>query len=216
MLNSDVIGKQVPATRRRILIALKESGSLTADELAEALNISAVAVRRHLSNLERDHLVTHREAQRGMGRPSFIYELTPEASCLFPHNYDQMATYALTAIEELYGQQAIEAIFQKRAREQAQAYSPLMDGKCLEDRLDQLVRLREQEGYMPTWEIGDDDVLILKEANCPIMSVAEHCGQACASELNLFVELLDAEVVRQDHLLDGAHLCSYAVRPRQP
>ena len=69
MTTSDVFTIQMPATRRRILIALKEQGGLTADELASLLGISSVAVRRHLTNLERDQLVDHEQAQRGMGRP---------------------------------------------------------------------------------------------------------------------------------------------------
>ncbi|NIO06893.1 MAG: winged helix-turn-helix transcriptional regulator, partial [Deltaproteobacteria bacterium] len=45
MMTSDVLTTHVPATRRRILIALKERGGMTADELAEKLGISSVAVR---------------------------------------------------------------------------------------------------------------------------------------------------------------------------
>lgn len=215
MLDSDVIGKQMPATRRRVLIALKKSGGLTADELAQALGISAVAVRRHLSNLERDHLVTHREVQRGMGRPSFIYELTPEAVILFPRTYDQMATYVIESVRDLYGNEAVRAIFKKRTEELAEVYGPAMAGKSLPDRLQTLVHMREQEGYMPTLEHGEDGVFILREAHCPIISVAETCGEACAHEQALFVELLDADVIRQEHVLHGDQVCSFAVRPRR-
>jgi predicted ArsR family transcriptional regulator len=39
-----------------IKVMLKENGRMTADELAEHLGISSVAVRRHLTKLESDQI----------------------------------------------------------------------------------------------------------------------------------------------------------------
>jgi iron-sulfur cluster biosynthesis transcriptional regulator SufR len=210
----EVIVTQMPVTRRRILMSLKQNGHLTADELAQNLGITSVAVRRHLTNLERDRLVSHREIRRGMGRPSFFYDLTPQAAALFPRNYDKVATEVLETIRDLYGNDAVDAIFEKRSEELAEVYRPLMAGKTFHDRVQELVRLREEEGYMSSMETADDGALILREANCPIINVAETCCEACDHELALFVDLLDADVVRQDYLLNGDQACSYTVRPR--
>jgi len=205
----------MPATRRRILIALKERGGMTADELADKLGISAVAVRRHLTNLERDRLVDHEQVQRGMGRPSYVYRLTEAANQIFPNNYDLLASYVLEAIEELFGREAVDRIFEQRTQELAQSYRSLMKGDTLPDRLEQLTRLREAEGYMPVWEEQEDGTYVLRQHHCPILRVAEECGQACTHELALFVDVLDAEVVRQSHQVSGDTTCSYRIRPRQ-
>jgi predicted ArsR family transcriptional regulator len=215
MTTSDVLTTQVPATRRRILIALKERGGMTADELAEALGISAVAVRRHLTNLERDRLVDHEQAQRGMGRPSYVYRLTETAHQIFPHNYDQLASFFLEAIQELYGEKAIDRIFEHRTQELAEAYRPQVNGEELPHRLEQLTRLREADGYMPAWEEQQDGTYVLRQYHCPILHVAAGCDEACAHELALFVDLLNAEVTRQNHQVSGDAECSYEIKPRQ-
>ncbi|GAB4537768.1 MAG: transcriptional regulator [Anaerolineae bacterium] len=215
MTASDLLTTQMPATRRRILIALKERGGMTADELAEKLGISAVAVRRHLANLERDQLVDHEQTQRGMGRPSYVYRLTDAAHHIFPHNYDQMASYLLEAIQALYGPEAVERIFEQRTQELAASYRPRVHGKDLPARLEQLARLREADGYMPVWEEQPDGSYLLRQYHCPILLVAEGCTEACNHELALFVDLLDAEVTRQTHQVAGDPECSYRIRPKE-
>jgi iron-sulfur cluster biosynthesis transcriptional regulator SufR len=214
MMTSDVLITHMPATRRRILIALKERGGMTADELAENLGISSVAVRRHLTNLERDRLVDHEQVQRGMGRPSYVYRLTEAAHQIFPHNYDQIASYFLEAIQELFGQDAVERIFEHRTQELAESYRSEVNGRDLPDRLDQLARLREADGYMPVWEEQEDGTFVLRQHHCPILHVAEGCDEACAHELALFVDLLEAEVTRQNHQVTGDTECSYEIRPK--
>ena len=107
MMTSDVLITHMPATRRRILIALKERGGMTADELAENLGISSVAVRRHLTNLERDRLVDHKQVQRGMGRPSYVYRLTEAAHQMtsnpLPPGDQKPGTVGLEAAEPVNG-----------------------------------------------------------------------------------------------------------------
>jgi iron-sulfur cluster biosynthesis transcriptional regulator SufR len=214
MATSDVFNTQIPTTRRRILIALKERGGMTADELADRLGISPVAVRRHLTNLERDRLVDHEEEQRGIGRPSYVYRLTEAANRIFPNNYDQLASHVLETIQELYGPEAVSRIFEHRAQELARSYRPLITGGSLPDRLEQLIELREADGYMPALEQQEDGTYVLRQYHCPIIRVAEGCIEACSQELSLFVDLLDAEVIRQNHQVAGDKQCSYRIRPR--
>ena len=189
---NDTLSTQMPVTRRRILIALKERGGMTADELAERLGITSVAVRRHLTNLERDRLVDHDQIQRGMGRPSYVYRLTETAHQIFPHNYDQLASYFIEAIQQLFGPAAVDRIFEHRTQELAQSYRPLVNGMNLPTRLEQLTRLREADGYMPTWEKQENGIYVLHQHHCPILHVAAGCSEACHHELALFVDLLDA------------------------
>jgi iron-sulfur cluster biosynthesis transcriptional regulator SufR len=205
----------MPLTRRRILTLLKEKGELTADELASLLGISSVAVRRHLTKLESDQLVMYREAQRGMGRPSFLYQLGQAATSFFPRRYEELATTVLETIQQLYGVEAVDAIFRVRSEHLIQSYRQRVNGKSLNTRLEQLTRLREEEGYMSRWEPGqDDNYFILREANCPIFHVAAGCGSACDHDLAILTNLLDAEVIRKEHLASGDDACVYEVRPK--
>jgi iron-sulfur cluster biosynthesis transcriptional regulator SufR len=212
--NHSLIHKHMPTTRRRIMTLLKEHGQLTADELAELLGISAVAVRRHLTKLESDQLVTYEEVQRGMGRPSFVYQLGEAADDFFPRRYEELATSVLETISDLYGAEAVDAIFRLRSEHLIQAYRRQVNGQTLERRLDQLTQLREADGYMSSWEEAEEGTFILREANCPIIHVAEGCGSACNHDQALLEYLLDAEVERTGHLVNGDGACVYHVRAR--
>ncbi len=213
--NSTLINKQMPATRRRILTLLKEKGELTADELADLLGISAVAVRRHLTKLERDQLVAYREVQRGMGRPSFVYELGEAADNFFPRRYQELALDVLVTVKDLYGNEAVDQVFEKRSRQIIDRYRRQVNGNSLEDRLEQLTKLREADGYMSSWQEIEEGSYILREANCPIMHVAETCDSACNQDMILLEDLLDAKVTRTDHLVAGGGACCYQVRAKK-
>ncbi|MDH3674351.1 MAG: transcriptional regulator [Anaerolineae bacterium] len=214
LTNGSLIHKQMPTTRRKIMTLLKERGDLTADELADYLGISSVAVRRHLTKLESDQLVTYEEVQRGMGRPSFVYRLGEAASNFFPRRYEELATTALETIRELYGTEAIDAIFKMRSKHMIDTYRQKVNGTSLDKRLDQLTRLREADGYMSTWELDQDGTFILREANCPIIHVAAGCDSACSHDHALLEGLLEADVVRTGHLVNGDGACIYEVKPR--
>lgn len=205
---------QMPKSRRLILIALKENSGLTADTLAEMLAISAVAVRRHLDNLRHAGLIQYEEVRQGMGRPSFVYSLTTKADHIFPRNYEDFAHDMLDAVRDLYGQEAVDAIFAKRFQKIKEVYEPKVNAATLNGRLEQLVELRRQDGFMAEWDTIEEGHYILTELNCPIQQVAEGCCQACEQDLQLFVELLDADVTRQDHLIQGDKACSYQIRPK--
>jgi predicted ArsR family transcriptional regulator len=206
----------MPTTRRRILTLLKERGELTADELADYLGISSVAVRRHLTKLESDQLVKYEEVQRGMGRPSFVYQLGEAAANFFPRRYEELASTVLETINEMYGVEAVDAIFRLRSEHLIKTYRHRVNGSSLDKRLDQLTQLREADGYMSTWEANKDGTFVLREANCPIIHVAEGCDSACSYDQNLLESLLDAEVVRTSHLARGDGACIYQVRPKIP
>lgn len=212
--NTTLVSKQMPLTRRRILTLLKEKGELTADELADLLDISSVAVRRHLTKLESDQLVAYQEVQRGMGRPSFVYQLGEAAASFFPRRYEELATTVLETIRELYGAEAVDAVFQMRSEQLIADYRRKVNGKTLDARLDQLTQLREADGYMSTWEIGSDGAYVLREANCPIIHVAEGCGSACTYDQTMLGKLLNAEVIRISHLINGDGACTYQVREK--
>ena len=205
---------QLPKTRRLVLLAIKEHGQLTADELAEMLNISTVAVRRHLDNLKHDNLVQYEEVQRGVGRPNFVYSLTEKADHLFPRNYQDLAYDMLASVQEMFGKEAVDAIFAKRAKKITAVYRPHVNAVSLEGRVDQLVQLRQNDGYMATWDSEDGQEFVVTELNCPIQHVAEECSQACHEDLTLYSNLLDADVIRLTHKVKGDNTCAYKIKPK--
>ncbi len=201
-------------TKQRILTLLKMNGGLTTSELGGMLEISATAVRRHLNTLEAQTLIAHRTEQRGMGRPSFVYELTADASNVFPQSYAAFAASLLRDLVDLDGEEKLEELFNRGQERRRQQYLTQVNGNTLSERVASLARLLESEGRMTTWEkLGEGDY-ILREHNCPILKIAEKFEQPCRCEIALFREILQAKVERTGHIPDGDIACVYKIEER--
>src|SRR5579884_4059608 len=74
------------STRGRMVLLLRRT-SRTVNELAQALGLTANAVRGQLALLERDGLVHQSGTRAGKHKPNLTYALTPEAQHLFPRLY---------------------------------------------------------------------------------------------------------------------------------
>jgi len=202
-------------TRRRILELLKLRGPQTADQLAEELKLTPMGVRGHLTSLERDGLISHRPEKRPMGRPAYLYELTELGEELFPRTYHQLAQSLLESAEALYGKGAAEKLFARRNEALAEQYRVRLAGKPLQGRVAELAEIRTDEGYMAAWEALDEETFVLREHNCAIYQVAKRTPQACEAELKLFrLVLPDAEVEREQHMIQGDRTCMYVIRMR--
>lgn len=208
-----ILEHQIQDTRRRILQLLKLKGGMTADELSQALKITSMGVRRHLTTLERDGFIRYQTRQRGLGRPSYVYILAELGDELFPRTYPQLVNSLLDAIQALDGEGGIERIFGKRTERLEAQYRARLADKDLENQIKELAQIRTEEGYMADWEKLDENTFLLREHNCAICQVARQYSQACSYELELFRRVLkEAEVTREQHLMKGDSTCMYVIR----
>ena len=70
----------LPVSRREILEGLKKSGEADAETIAARLRMTPSGARQHLTALERDGLVSHRQERVGPGRPRHLFGLTGTAA----------------------------------------------------------------------------------------------------------------------------------------
>jgi predicted ArsR family transcriptional regulator len=120
----------------------------------------------------------------------------------------------LETIEELYGRDAIDAVFRMRSEHVLEQYRAKVNGETLDSRLIQLTQLREADGYMSSFTANGDGTYVLREANCPIVHVAEGCGSACDHDQALLTDVLGARVTRKSHLVSGDDACTYEISPK--
>lgn len=208
--------RQDGSTRQTILMLLKTKGPSNTGDLAKALGITEMAVRRHLNTLERDGYVKPNIVRQPMGRPAHVFGLTDEADSLFPKNYN---TLALDLLEELEGDpemsDTVTKLFEGRKKKLLNRYLARMEGKTLEERVEELALIQNAGGYMTQVESAGGEKFILHEYNCPIAQVAKRYQQACSCELDLFSALLDAPVERTECLAKGGGKCSYHIKQRK-
>jgi len=206
----------LPATRRAMLTYLKKQGDASADELASALAITASAVRQHLAGLGADGLVTHSSARHGPGRPVHRYRLSETGELLFPRAYGTLTTELLEYVED-HDPALLTQIFERRGRRRLEHTKARLEGLPFESRVRELARVLDEDGYLAEVVETDDGAWRIVEHNCAILTVAQRYGHACSSELDYIrAALPDATVERVQHLLAGAHVCAYEIRPLAP
>ena len=87
------------------------------EELAKAMDISRMAVHKHLTLLQKRGLVEGFETRAGVGRPKMMYQLTGQSKNVFPKSYGAIASYALDFIEKNMGKEAVEKVLHERQDE---------------------------------------------------------------------------------------------------
>lgn len=201
---------EMSETRMRILQLLKMRAGMTVSQLTDALPISQMGIRQHLAILEEENLVEYYREKQKRGRPLHIYRLTDQANTLFPTTYANFAVGLMHEVAKFNGPGFINKVFQERMKSQLQAYQQRLQGKDLPERIKELTRIRDEEGYMACCDENEDDYLLI-EHNCPISVIAEEYPYVCEIELGLFRQSLGAKVVREEHLMQGSHRCCYRI-----
>ena len=210
MEGNGLTGSAPRGLRGQVLLAVKKSQPITTKELSSEFGVSANAIRRHLKELEVDGLVAYGRVQRGVGAPTFAYRLTERGEAQFPNRYQEALRQLLAHVEERAGRGEISRIFADRFRTQAEQLKAELGGQPVELRLQRLVRLLSEEGYMAEWR-AENGSLTLAEHNCAIRAVAERYPEICAAEARFLTDVLAAEVERRDHIPAGSNACTYAI-----
>ncbi|HEY3162874.1 MAG TPA: helix-turn-helix domain-containing protein [Candidatus Limnocylindrales bacterium] len=204
------------ALRREILERLRREGPATPDQLAHAIGASRTGVLQQLRALEDASFVSRQTVRHGVGRPRHLYDVTPDAQELFPSNYDGLAAGLLAAIGAVGGDSLIEQVFQARRRQIGDRMRRELDDRVgldapLVERVRALAVIQDELGYLADTLVEPDGTIRLREHNCAILQVATGQRSACDAELDLFREVLGAEVVRETHIASGDRCCSYRV-----
>jgi DeoR family suf operon transcriptional repressor len=201
-------------TKQDILQHLLKRGEVTAQDLADRLDISPQAIRKHLKDLEAEGLIYHTAEQVGMGRPQFIYALTVAGRDRFPDSYNQFAVNFLDTLIDTLGKEQVSEVLQKQWQRKAQNYKSQLGGGSLKQRLEKLAEIRRSEGYVTEWfpMEGENQSFIFTEYNCVIAHVAESFPSVCGHELEMFATVLDCPVERTHWMVNGEHRCGYLIQ----
>jgi iron-sulfur cluster biosynthesis transcriptional regulator SufR len=199
--------------KNQILHLLKLHGPQTAAVLAAQLQVSAMAIRQHLQTLQADNLVTYQEERRPVGRPIKQWQLTEKAAKRFPDNHAELLVNVLQGVEQLFGQDGLDALLAKRTQQQIDNYQAQLPEDGWQAQVKTIAQLRAQEGYMAEVVQEAEDAVLLIENHCAIHSAARTCSQICASELQVFSALLgpDVKIERVEHLIAGDRRCAYRI-----
>lgn len=184
-------------TRDVILDLLKKEVSLAVTELTDRLNITHMAVRKHLGILEKEGLVKSDVIRQSKGRPLQVYSLTNKGDRTFPQNYEGMTVEFLKDIEGIHGIESVELLFERREERLISEYNERLGQKSIADKIKEIATIQDEKGYMTKFEQLDDHSFELVEYNCPIFSVASEYKIACKCETNMFKQVLGIDQIQR-------------------
>lgn len=221
MKNRGAIRKksELVPTRQAILRLLKQQGPSDSETLAAQLDISAMAVRQHLYALRTQRQVIYQEEQRPIGRPAKMWCLTPAAAPHFPDAHAGLTVNLLNAVEQIFGAEGVQRLVTRCAKQQIADYRSRIPMRSpFRARLEALVSIRNEEGFMAEVQRPRDGSFLLIENHCPIFAAANVCPKLCDAEMEVFRAILGEGVTieRTEHMVAGARRCVYHIRTGEP
>lgn len=209
--------KKPKTTRQTIVELLKKNKELSVSGLKEFLDITEMAVRKHLTKLESEQYITSRSIRQPMGRPVIFYSLTTKGHDTFPNSYDKIVVELLQDIHENMGDEAIDVLFKNREERLRKKYSRrIFKDDTLIERVENLVDVQSENGYMAEFSKPDEvdtDTITFEQYNCPIAAIADRYDKPCHYELELFKEVLETDSVeRVECIAKGGKSCKYIIQ----
>ncbi|WP_272495648.1 helix-turn-helix transcriptional regulator [Bacillus pinisoli] len=199
-------------TRDIILDLLKKEVSLTVNQLTSHLNITHMAVRKHLDLLEKEGFITSSEMKQPMGRPLQLYSLTDKGEQSFPRNYEGLTVEFLNDIKDMYGEDTVSLLFKKREERLTEEYKRRLNQPSFQENVTEIVNIQNEKGYMAQLHQLNENSFELVEYNCPIFSVAKDFKVACKCETNLFKTVLNTDHVQRINCkTDGDDHCRFII-----
>ncbi|MDA7977177.1 MAG: MarR family transcriptional regulator [Pirellulales bacterium] len=217
-------------TDESVLAILRRHGLLTVAGLAEAMHVTATAVRQRLSRLMAQGLVqrdVQRQTSPGRGRPTHAYSLTSKAKRFAGDNYHDLATVLWEEIRSIKDAEVRRGLLQRLSQALANRYRGRIHGDSVEERMESLRELfadrriplsivdAEQAGISndideTTGQEVGGVLPILRVEDCPYPELAEQDRGICAMEKMVFADLLEDDLRLTQCRLDGHSCCEFS------
>lgn len=200
------------STKDKILNLIKVNKQMTVIEISEQINITEMAVRRHIEMLENDGFVTIVMRKNQKGRPSKAFELTEEGENCFPKQYKQIGMDLLQEINRIDSSIVDQAILVRHSR-LVDRFRNRVEGKSFEGQINELVKIQSELGFMAeVTEMTGDKIAKIKQQNCPYIDIAKDFPEICRLEKKFFEELIDTDNVDKiSSMSNGDNCCHYVI-----
>ncbi|HEX6149672.1 metalloregulator ArsR/SmtB family transcription factor [Nocardioides sp.] len=206
-------------TRDRVARAILVNGPSTAASLAEQLELTPAAVRRHLDHLVAEGVVEPRDQRvyghRGRGRPAKAFALTDAGRDAFDQAYDDLAADALRFLAETAGDEAVLAFARRRMSFIERDYRRVVADDPSLSPAEALAKVFTDEGYaasvrelpLADQRIGEQ----LCQQHCPVSHVAQEFPQLCEAETEAIGRILGTHVQRLATIAHGDGVCTTCI-----
>ncbi len=200
------------STRDTILHTIKSSQQVNVEGLAQVAEVSPVTVRHHLNALQADGLIESSSIRRKVGRPYYVYSLSEKGHEMFPKRYVRLTSRLLDELKTRLPEQEVQKVFESVVDSVVEERRGEYEHLGFEDRLDYLVELLADEGFLASW-VNAGESYTLKEYSCPYISVGRDHGEICTIDKELIVSVMQSPVVQNQCMLEGDDCCQFSIKP---
>jgi predicted ArsR family transcriptional regulator len=201
-------------TRERVARSILELGPSTAAALADRLDLTPAAVRRHLDHMTAQGTVEAREPRvygaRGRGRPAKVFALTEAGRDRFDQQYDDLAVQALRFLAETGGDEAVLAFARRRIAALESNYEDIVAAEPGLEPSHALARALTVGGYSASVRQGPVGQQLCQQ-HCPVSHVAHEFPQLCEAETEFFSKVLGRHVQRLATIAHGDGVCTTCI-----
>ena len=214
MLDPKAVGG---SPRAEALRTIQRLGSASVKELEAALGVTTTAVREQIAHLLREGYLQATRVRGEIGRPYYVYSLTPKAHELFPKSYATLAMLLLEETRDLYGPEGLRTLLNRVSRRMSSKLAEQDEGKELSQKLLGLVAALGEAGMEVSMQAVEEGIsegeFVLKSHSCPYFEVARNHREICDMEAEMLGDLLGAgvEVRLGSRIIDGQCACEFHV-----
>jgi predicted ArsR family transcriptional regulator len=206
-------------TKKDIIDLIKRRGTLPIDEAVKEISLAKTTLREHFLQLERDGYVERDYIRSGPGRPSLQYQLTSKGNSLFPSSESKLIRKIIKYLKSKGSEQLVEDFFEDfwdKRLEEAQDRIKKSSAEDLESKVQILMQMLDEEGFMPEFEVNDSDQsLTVKECNCPFSEVIKETRLPCKLEEMFYKKLFNESAERTSYIADDEYSCTYNIQIKQ-
>jgi DeoR family transcriptional regulator, suf operon transcriptional repressor len=202
---------QAPTSDSGLLDLLRITGPLGVSELADAMEVTATAVRQRLTRLMTQNAIQREAIRHGRGRPKHRYWLTEKGMSLTGSNFTDLAMTLWREIGKSNDPELRRQTMRRIAQALATGYSDQISGNTPEERMRSLAILLQQRRIPASVEVTDQGPVLTEHA-CPYPNLAEQDREICNMERMMFSELLGQNVELTQCRLQGGSDCRFQVK----
>ncbi len=199
---------RLPPADVALLDVLRKAGDRSVSDLAQALGVTATAVRQRLGRLLAGGLIERTLVRSGRGRPSHAYQLTDAGRRKAGANFGDLAVALWQEVRQIQDPEIRRGLLQRLAGRMAESHEQEMAGETLAERMESLAEMYRRRD-VPFEVDASGELPVLTALACPYPGLAEQDRTVCSMEKLLFQELLGENVRLSGCRLDGQDCCTF-------
>lgn len=199
---------EAPNSDADLLDLIRIAGPLSVSELADAMEVTATAVRQRLTRLMNQSMIQREAIRAGRGRPKHRYSLTDKGLRQTGSNFTDLAITLWGEIKTAGDEKIGRDLLRRISRALAAGYAAQIKGDSPKERLQSLADLLNQRRIPASMSTADGHSTLTAHA-CSYPSLAEQDQSVCEMEKMMFSELIGNEVELTQCRLNGGGECRF-------